>query len=235
MKSLFSKYIWLQLILSILLLFGGAIIIIFAINGKEENLADALNIVAAVIFFLFGAFAIIATFVFESKKYITNGLLYGSASIAMGVFLCLKKLILLDYLVYLLAIFFIVVGALELIKAVIITTRKDKLYAIILTYVVAAIFIAAGILALIFNDKVRIAFCIVAGALLFIAGVFELIFGVKTMIDLNKEKGGERKAKKKASKNEEPEEPEVKEQEPVVQEIDYTKAPEEIEQKKTDN
>ena len=235
MKSLFSKYIWLQLILSILLLFGGAIIIIFAINGKEENLADALNIVAAVIFFLFGAFAIIATFVFESKKYITNGLLYGSASIAMGVFLCLKKLILLDYLVYLLAIFFIVVGALELIKAVIITTKKDKLYAIILTYVVAAIFIAAGILALIFNDKVRITFCIVAGALLFIAGVFELILGVKTMIDLNKEKGGERKAKKKASKNEEPEEPEVKEQEPVVQEIDYTKAPEEIEQKKTDN
>ena len=232
MKSLFSKYIWLQLILSILLLFGGAIIIIFAINGKEENLADALNIVAAVIFFLFGAFAIIATFIFESRKYITNGLLYGSASIAMGVFLCLKKLVLLDYLVYLLAIFFIVVGALELIKAVIITARKDKLYAIILTYVVAAIFIAAGVLALIFNDKVRIAFCIVAGVLLFAAGVFELVFGVKTMISLNKEKGGERKSKKKASSKEEAE---VKEQEPVVQEIDYTNAPEEIEQKKTDN
>ena len=186
MKSLFNKYIWLQLILSILLLFGGAVIIIFAINGKEGNLADALNIVAAVIFFLFGAFAILATFVFETKKYITTGLLYGSASIALGVFLCLKKLILLDYLVYLLAIFFIVVGTLELIKAVILTVQKDKLPIIIITYIVAAIFIAAGILALIFNDKVRIAFCIVAGVLIFAAGVFELVMGIKTMIELNK-------------------------------------------------
>jgi len=232
MKSLFNKYIWLQLILSILLLFGGAVIIIFAINGKEGNLADALNIVAAVIFFLFGAFAILATFVFETKKYITTGLLYGSASIALGVFLCLKKLILLDYLVYLLAIFFIVVGTLELIKAVILTVQKDKLPIIIITYIVAAIFIAAGILALIFNDKVRIAFCIVAGVLIFAAGVFELVMGIKTMIELNKGKGGEKKAKKKVQKEEPKEE---KKQEPEIKEIDYTSEPEQIEQKKTDN
>ena len=232
MKSLFNKYIWLQLILSILLLFGGAVIIIFAINGKEGNLADALNIVAAVIFFLFGAFAILATFVFETKKYITTGLLYGSASIALGVFLCLKKLILLDYLVYLLAIFFIVGGTLELIKAVILTVQKDKLPIIIITYIVAAIFIAAGILALIFNDKVRIAFCIVAGVLIFAAGVFELVMGIKTMIELNKGKGGEKKAKKKVQKEEPKEE---KKQEPEIKEIDYTSEPEQIEQKKTDN
>ena len=36
MKSLFSKYVWLQLILSILLLFGGAVIIAFAINNNTE-------------------------------------------------------------------------------------------------------------------------------------------------------------------------------------------------------
>ena len=227
MKSLFNKYIWLQLILSILLLFGGTIIIVFAANGKEDILADALNIVAAVIFFLFGAFAILASFVFESKRYFTNGLLYGSASIALGVFLCLKKLVLLEYLVYLLAIFFIVVGTIELIKAVIITAKKEKLAAIIITYVVAAIFIAAGILAIIFNDKVRIAFCIVAGILLFAAGVYELIIGVKTMIDQNK--GGEKKTSRKKNKkdNNPPE--------PVVQEIDYTSNNNELEQKKTDN
>ena len=78
MKSLFNKYIWLQLILSILLLFGGTIIVVFAINGKEDILKDALNIVAAVILFLFGAFAILASFVFETKKYVTNGLLTNS-------------------------------------------------------------------------------------------------------------------------------------------------------------
>ena len=106
MKSLFNKYIWLQLILSILLLFGGALIIAFAIMGKDNILEDGLNIISAVILFLFGGFAILATLVFEQNKYLTNGLLYGSACIALGVFLCMKEMILLDYLVYLLAIFF---------------------------------------------------------------------------------------------------------------------------------
>ena len=70
MKSLFSKYVWLQLILSILLLFGGAVIIAFAINNNTEVLENALNIVVAVILFLFGLFAILTAFFFETKKYI---------------------------------------------------------------------------------------------------------------------------------------------------------------------
>ena len=59
MKSLFSKYVWLQLILSILLLFGGVLIIAFAVSGKEGILRDGLDIIAAVILFLFGLFAIL--------------------------------------------------------------------------------------------------------------------------------------------------------------------------------
>ena len=114
MKSLFSKYIWLQLILSILLLFGGTLIIVFAATGKENILKDALNIISAVILFLFGAFAILAAFVFEPNKIFTTGLLYGSASIALGIFLCTGKFAMIDYLVYILAIFFIVAGAIEL-------------------------------------------------------------------------------------------------------------------------
>lgn len=219
MKSLFNKYIWLQLILSILLLFGGTIIVVFAINGKEDILKDALNIVAAVILFLFGAFAILASFVFETKKYVTNGLLYGSASIALGVFLCMKKLVLLDYLVYLLAIFFIVLGAIELIKAIILTAKdRSKLVPIIITYVFAALFIAGGILAIVFNDKVITAFCIVAGVLLFAAGVWELYLGIKTMIGQNK--NGSSKGKKKNKKEEASNQQEQPKQE--IREIDYT-------------
>lgn len=226
MKSLFNKYIWLQLILSILLLFGGTIIVVFAINGKEDILKDALNIVAAVILFLFGAFAILASFVFETKKYVTNGLLYGSASIALGVFLCMKKLVLLDYLVYLLAIFFIVLGAIELIKAIILTAKdRSKLAPIIVTYVFAALFIAGGILAIVFNDKVITAFCIVAGVLLFAAGVWELYLGIKTMIGQNK--NGSSKGKKKNKKEEANNQQEQPKQE--IREIDYTS--DKIEQK----
>ena len=230
MKSLFSKYIWLQLILSILLLFGGAIIIIFAINGKENVLEDVLNITTAVILFLFGAFAILASFVFETRKAVTNGLLYGSACIALGVFLCTRELILLNYLVYLLAIFFIVIGAVELIKAIVLTIKcRDQKVVFIIAYIIAAVFIAGGILALVFKDDVRTAFCIVAGILLFLAGVFELVFGIKTMIDQNKANGGEKKGKKKAAKKEKPEE---KKEE--IKEIDYTNTNGEIEQKENE-
>ena len=216
MKSLFKKYVWLQLILSILLLFGGALIIAFAATNKQNILEDALNIIAAVILFLFGLFAILTSFIFESNKLFTNGLLYGSACIALGVFLCTRELVLLNYLVYLLAIFFIVVGAIELVNGILLIAKKEKrILFIVLSFVAAALFITGGILAIVYRSNVKIAFCIIAGALLFVAGVYELIFGIREMIEQNKNKG-ERKPAKKAKKKEEPKQEEIKE-------LDYTK------------
>lgn len=242
MKKLFTKYVWLQLILSILLLFGGTLTIIFAIkdyNKDGATLQSVLNIIAAVILFLFGGFSILASFVFERKSAVTYGIIYGSASIAMGVLLCSQQLILLNYLVLLLAIFFIVVGTIELIKAIIMTIKvKPKVYILILAYVISVLFIAGGILSLIFRDNVKMAFCVIAGVLLFLLGVYELIMGVKEMIAQVKgtpEKEEKRKDKKK--KNEEQED----KQEPVheekapkqeIKEIDYTTN--KIEEKKTD-
>ena len=212
MKSLFSKYIWLKLILAVLLLFGGALIIVFAVLGKANVLQSGLNIIAAVILFLFGLFAIIATFAFEVDKVFTNGLLYGSACIALGVFLCLEKIVLLEYLVWLLAIFFIVVGGVEIIKGVILLIKKYKpIVAIVVTFIVGTVFVVGGILAIIFNADIRIVFCIIAGALLFLAGVYNLFFGIKEMIAHNKTK--EPKKDKEGSKKEEQEE---------VKELDYT-------------
>ena len=206
MKSLFNKYIWLQLILSILLLFGGALIIVFAVMNKENILEDGLNIISAVILFLFGLFAILSSFLFEPDKVFTNGLLYGSACIAFGVFLCLGKLTILEYLVYVLAIFFIVIGSIELIKAIVLIIKKEKrILEIILTFVFGALVIAGGILALIYNTEVRIVFCVIAGVILFAGGVYLLILGIKEIIKRNKEK------KAPLKKDQEAEEQEVKE------------------------
>ena len=216
MKDLFKKYIWLQLILSILLLFGGALIIAFAASNKLNVLQEGLNIIAAVILFLFGLFAILTSFIFEPNKWFTYGLLYGSACIALGVFLCTRELILLTYIVYLLAIFFIVVGAVELINGVLLAVKKTKeVWLMVICFVLAVLFITGGILAIIYRENVKIAFCIVAGILLFAAGVYELVFGIRELIQQNKnrEKKPVRKAKKK--------EPEPKKEE--VKELDYTK------------
>ena len=215
MKSLFKKYVWLQLILSILLLFGGALIIAFALSNINI-LKDALNIIVAVILFLFGLFAIITSFLFEPNKLFTTGLLYGSISIALGVFLCIRELILLDYIVLLLGVFLIVAGTVELVNGVIFVAKREKnvLY-IVIAFVFAVLFITGGILAIVYRGKVEIAFCVIAGILLFTAGVYELIFGIREMVEQSKtkEKKPARKAKKK--------EPEPKKEE--VKELDYTK------------
>lgn len=254
MKSLFNKYIWLQLILSILLLFGGAVIIAFAINDIKEgttHVPDALNISVAVILFLFGAFAILATILFEIKNYITAGVLYGSASIALGIMFCAKKLFIIDFLVYLLAIFLIVVGAIELVKTIIMTVKHKEYetWRIVVGYIVAVIFIAGGIVSLIpsFNDALKIPFCIVAGALLILAGGYQLFSGIKaliahakgedntpaTRVENNKKKG----KNKNESKVEEaidaiPVAEEAPREEPEIKELDYTSNL--IEEKKTD-
>ena len=228
MKSLFNKYVWLQLILSILLLFGGAVIIAFAINNNTEVLENALNIVVAVILFLFGFFAILTSFIFETKKYITVSLLYGSASIALGVFLCTKQFMLLEYLIYLIAIFFIVVGAIELLKAILLTVKKekDKLALIIITYILAVLFIAAGILAIIFRDNVKdvlnIVASVIVGVLLLIAGGYELVLGIKALISNKKKANQVVEEKKEEPANEvQPEQPEEPQPE-EIKELDYT-------------
>ena len=233
MKSLFSKYTWLQLILSILLLFGGSLIIIFAAMGKMEILEDGLNIIAAVILFLFGLFAIVASFAFEGDKIISNGIIYGSASIAMGVFLLIKEFLLLDYLVYLLAIFFIVVGAIELIKAIILVIKKsDKTLAIVFAFIFAVIFINGGILAIIFKENVRIAFCIIAGVIIFLVGAYLMFTGIKEMIvqAKNKKRPAKVKKDKQAKEEEKPFDETVEYEAP--QELNYTAEVPALEEKK---
>ena len=233
MKKLFSKYAWLQLILSILLLFGGTLIIVFAFNDKENVLKLALNVIAAVILFLFGGFAILTAFLFERKSTISYAIVYGSASIALGVFLCMNKLVLLEYLVYLLAIFFIVIGAIELIKSIIMTIKvKPQVYILVLAYTFSVLFIAGGILSLIFSDKVQTVFCVIAGVLLFLLGVYELVEGIKKMIAQVKGQQNRQKPVKRSKKKEaNPEQEQVQDakSEPEVKELDYTVK--EIEQK----
>ena len=216
MKSLFSKYVWLRLILSILLLFAGTLIVICAASKKQNILQEGLDIITATILFLFGSFAIISSLFFESNKAITNGLLYGSGCIALGVFLCTDKFHLLPYLVLLLAIFFVVIGSVELIKGILMVAQKFKNTTyIIFTFAAAVIFITGGILAICYQGKATTALCIIGGVLLIICGIYQMVTGIKEMADKNNKKPSGNRPVKKATQK--------KEQKKEVKEIDYTK------------
>ena len=214
MKSLFTKYIWLKLVLSILLLFAGVLIIIFVATRNVNLLQDGLDIIAATILFLFGAFAILSALFFEINKAITNGLLYGSACIALGVFLCTKDFILLPYLVLLLSIFFIVIGAVAVVKGIILAASKYKnTLFIIATFVVGVAFIVGGILALNFKSKATDSLCIATGILLVIAGIYQMVTGIRAMsVKAEAEKRPAKTAHKENKKQPKKE----------VKEIDYT-------------
>ena len=214
MKSLFTKYIWLKLVLSILLLFAGVLIIIFVATRNVNLLQDGLDIIAATILFLFGAFAILSALFFENNKAITNGLLYGSACIALGVFLCTKDFILLPYLVLLLSIFFIVIGAVAVVKGIILAVSKYKnTLFIIATFVVGVAFIVGGILALNFKSKATDSLCIATGILLVIAGIYQMVTGIRAMsVKAEAEKHPAKTAHKENKKQPKKE----------VKEIDYT-------------
>ena len=212
MKSLFSKYVWLRLVLSILLLFAGTLIVIFALSNKQQLLQDGLDIIAATILFLFGLFAILSSFFFETNSAVTNGLLYGSACIALGVFLCTDRFQLLGYVVLLLAIFFVVIGTVGFIKGILMIATKFKNTAyIVITFVVAALFIAGGILAICNQGKATTALCVIGGVLLIICGAYQMIMGIREM---SAKKKGNKPTKKSAPKKEEKKD---------VKELDYTK------------
>ncbi len=214
MKSLFSKYVWLRFILSISLLFAGTLIIIFAATNKGSILQDGLDIIAATILFLFGLFAIISSFFFESNSAITNGLLYGSACIALGIFLCTDKFHLLPYVVLLLSIFFVVIGSVELIKGILMIAQKFKnVTYIILTFVFAVLFITGGILAICNQGKATTALCIIGGILLVACGAYQMVVGIKVM-SAKKGNRSNKPARRSAPK---------KESQKEVKEIDYTK------------
>ena len=214
MKSLFGKYVWLRFILSISLLFAGTLIIIFAATNKGNILQDGLDIIAATILFLFGLFAIISSFFFESNSAITNGLLYGSACIALGIFLCTDKFHLLPYVVLLLSIFFVVIGSVELIKGILMIVQKFKnVTYIILTFVFAVLFITGGILAICNQGKATTALCIIGGILLVACGAYQMVVGIRVM-SAKKGNRNNKPARRSAPK---------KESQKEVKEIDYTK------------
>ena len=214
MKKLFTKYAWLQILLAVLLIGGGIAVIIIAANNKENVLADALCITTAVIFFIFGGIAILASFIVDYKKIVSLGIMYGSLSIACGILLCsyASHMDLLNYLVYVLSIFMIVFGAVELIKALVSTIiRQQSLFVLIMTYVVAVLFITGGILSLVFRADITTVFCIGAGVVLIVVGILLLILGVKILISANK---------KRPQQNDEPNDTRTNNGDDV---IDYTK------------
>ena len=137
-------------------------------------------------------------------------------------------------MVYLLAIFFIVIGAIEIIKAIILLVKKaEKLVILIISMIFGAIFIAGGILSIIFSDKVRIVFCFIAALILIAIGLWLLITGIMTLIGGIKGKSNKpvKKEKEKKSKQKENQFDEEVEYE-APQELDYTADVPALEEKK---
>lgn len=184
-----TKIDWINIVYGVLFAIAGILIIVFAY--VDLLIVDqALSIIIAVSLFVVGLIYLIASFVSQTKEFITSGLILGSMAIALGIVLLILPGLVGDFLVYFLAAFLVAGGAVALAKAITGIVFKFSALWIVGAFVIAAVGITLGSVILAISGSVtKTIIYTIMGAGIFAAGVAELIVGIKLL-----------KAKKKINK-----------------------------------
>ena len=126
MKSLFKKYIWLQIIYGVLLACVGIATVVLAfVNGSL--LDKTLSIIIAIALFIFAAIMFFSSLFAETKSIFSAALIYGSLFVALGVVLLVNPYLISTIFVTMLAVFIIALGAICLFKAAILIFFRTEL------------------------------------------------------------------------------------------------------------
>lgn len=176
METLLSKHKWIRLLLGIAILLAGVAVIILAVMGVNA-ISTIVSVIIAVLCFLYGGILIIATLVKNPRTPFQVEVLVGAIFIGIGITLCIPQVInsLEQCLMYLIGFSLISLGAVALIKAIIIMCYKDPVTNWIFTLIAGALILTGGILLVIFRNKVIQANNIILGSLIVVLGIFEII------------------------------------------------------------
>ena len=213
MKTLFAKHKWMQLIYGALLLVAGILVIVFAINDKE-NISKWLSIVVAITLFIYSA-ALMFSGVFSLKKsYFDVAFIYTVVFISIGVVLLCNTDMIGKFITVFVATMLTALGVVEIGEATSMIFFKRPVFFIVLFYLLGAAFITLGVLAFCFQENVEQIVYVIIGILLCLTAVLELILGARGLFIAIKE------AKQEKDKviDVEVSEPESKEKEPLEEE-----------------
>ena len=194
MKSLFEKYKWLQIVVGIVLLAAGIVTIVLAVNNVS-TMARVLGIIVAVCCFLYAAMLITANFIKNPRTPFPQEALFAGIAIGVGVTLCIGEVAeaLQTYAIYLLGCGLIALGAIAIIKSIVIICYKDPIQNWLIMIICGVIALVGGILLLCYISEMQVIINVIIGVVIAALGVLEIILGI---IALSKNSKGQKKEKK---------------------------------------
>lgn len=176
MKTLFSKHKWMQLIYGLLLATAGILIIVFAINDKD-NISKWLSIVVAIALFIYAA-ALLFSGVFSLKKKLFDiAFLYSVFCVAMGVVLLCNTEMIGKFITIFVATLLCGMGVVEIGEATAMIFFKRPVVFIVIFYILGAAFITLGVLSFSFQENVEQIIYIAVGGILILSALVEITLG----------------------------------------------------------
>jgi len=177
MKTLFAKHKWMQLIYGALLLTAGILVIVFAINDKD-NISKWLSIVVAIALFIYSA-ALMFSGVFSLKKKLFDiAFIYTVFFVSMGVVLVANPEVLGTFIVIFVATMLTAIGVVEIGEATAMIFFKRPVFFIVVFYILGAAFITLGVLSFSFQENVEQIVYVGIGILLCLAALVEIVLGI---------------------------------------------------------
>ena len=177
MKTLFSKHKWMQLIYGLLLAVAGVLIIVAAVNDKEQ-VSKWLSIIVAISLFIYAA-ALLFTGVFSlKKKYFDITFVYAVLFVSIGVCLLCNQEMIGSFITIFVATLLTAIGVVEIGEATSMIFFKRPVFFVVLFYLLGAAFITLGVLAYCFQEEVQQIVYVGIGILMCLTAVLELALGV---------------------------------------------------------
>lgn len=177
MKTLFAKYKWMQLIYGLLLAVAGVLIIVAAVNDKEQ-VSKWLSIIVAISLFIYAA-ALLFTGVFSlKKKYFDITFVYAVLFVSVGVCLLCNQEMIGSFITIFVATLLTAIGVVEIGEATSMIFFKRPVFFVVLFYLLGAAFITLGVLAYCFQEEVQQIVYVGIGILMCLTAVLELALGV---------------------------------------------------------
>lgn len=219
MKKFLEKK-WLALAYGFLVIAVGALTIAYAIIDPSV-VTTVMSISIAVSLFILGAANIALALVAHTTEFFQKSLLVGSATIAVGVLLCVNRTLIGEFIALLLGVFFIAFAVVALIKFILFIVYKENITWIVLYAIFMLVAAAAGILILCFKQESNQVIYVIIGSAIALAGLFEIVASARAII-VGKKVEKELQKYQPADGNTQPQQAEVQEpaQEPIQQPVD---------------
>lgn len=166
-----------QLIYGLLLAVAGVLIIVAAVNDKEQ-VSKWLSIIVAISLFIYAA-ALLFTGVFSlKKKYFDITFVYAVLFVSVGVCLLCNQEMIGSFITIFVATLLTAIGVVEIGEATSMIFFKRPVFFVVLFYLLGAAFITLGVLAYCFQEEVQQIVYVGIGILMCLTAVLELALGV---------------------------------------------------------